>query len=178
MTMSRSDPLLSAARVLIVLMQIVAIFAIVMLGIGIGALLSIEQTQVATKIAQAGAPAYALWLIIGSMLLIITLLALAYRFFDELTGIVKSVSAGNPFEIENANRLTKMGWLSIWGHVLALALVGISSWFAPYLEKAWSHSDYGFEVEPTGILLTLVLFILARVFKHGAQMREELEGTV
>ena len=28
------------------------------------------------------------------------------------------------------------------------------------------------------ILLTLILFILARVFRHGAAMREDLEGTV
>ena len=30
----------------------------------------------------------------------------------------------------------------------------------------------------TGILMVLILFILARVFKRGAEMREELEGTV
>ena len=29
-----------------------------------------------------------------------------------------------------------------------------------------------------GILLVLILFILARVFRHGAAMREDLEGTV
>ena len=30
----------------------------------------------------------------------------------------------------------------------------------------------------SGILMVLVLFILARVFRHGAAMREDLEGTV
>jgi hypothetical protein len=29
-----------------------------------------------------------------------------------------------------------------------------------------------------GIILVLTLFVLARVFKHGAAMREDLEGTV
>ena len=29
-----------------------------------------------------------------------------------------------------------------------------------------------------GLLLALVLFILARVFRTGAKMREDLEGTV
>ena len=28
------------------------------------------------------------------------------------------------------------------------------------------------------VLMVIVLFILARVFKHGAAMREDLEGTV
>jgi len=30
----------------------------------------------------------------------------------------------------------------------------------------------------TGLLVGLVLLILARVFRHGAAMREDLEGTV
>ncbi|MCC7221397.1 MAG: DUF2975 domain-containing protein [Candidatus Contendobacter sp.] len=160
------------------LIQIVVIFAMVMLGIGIGALLSVEHAQIAAKIAQAGAPPYALWLIIGAMLLIMVLLAMAWRFFQELTGIVKSVGDGDPFHAGNAERLTRMGWISIGAHGLALILAGISSWFAPYLEKVGHDSHFGFEVEPTGILLTLILFILARVFKRGAEMREELEGTV
>ena len=29
-----------------------------------------------------------------------------------------------------------------------------------------------------GLILILTLFILARVFRHGAAMREDLEGTV
>ena len=29
-----------------------------------------------------------------------------------------------------------------------------------------------------GILMVIILFILARVFRHGAAMREDLEGTV
>ena len=34
------------------------------------------------------------------------------------------------------------------------------------------------DVSANGLLLVLVLFILARVFKTGAQMRDDLEGTV
>jgi hypothetical protein len=37
-------------------------------------------------------------------------------------------------------------------------------------------SRFGFSLG--GVLLALVLFILARVFRQGAKMREELEGTV
>ena len=38
------------------------------------------------------------------------------------------------------------------------------------------RADFGFS--GGGLLLMLVLFILARVFRRGAEMREELEGTV
>ena len=39
-----------------------------------------------------------------------------------------------------------------------------------------SFDDGGFDM--TALLLTVILFILARVFRHGAAMREDLEGTV
>ena len=43
------------------------------------------------------------------------------------------------------------------------------------------QSKSAFDISPndlTGFLIVLVLFILARVFRHGAAMREDLEGTV
>ena len=174
----RKDPLLSAAKVLIVLIQVFAIFAMVMIGIGMGVLLSAGSARVTTAIAQAGAPAFAYWLMIGATALVFVLLLLAVRFFKELSGIVNSVGEGDPFQIENADRLTRMGWLSLGAHGLALVLAGLASWSVPYLEKAGHHADFGFDVEITGVLMTLILFILARVFRQGATMRAELEGTV
>ena len=174
----RKDPLLGAARVLIVLIQVLVIFAMVMIGIGIGALLSVQSAQITAKIAETGAPSGAYWLLIGAMALVFVLLSLAFRFFRELTGIVNSVGEGDPFQIENADRLTRMGWLSLGAHGLAFVLAALSSWSAPYLEKAGHNAEFGFDVEITGVLLTLILFILARVFRRGAEMREELEGTV
>ena len=173
-----TDPLLGTAKVLIVLLQIIVIFAMVMIGIGIGVLSSVEHVRIAAKIAEAGAPNYAFWLLIGAMALVFVLLGLAHRFFKELAGIVNSVGTGDPFALDNADRLTRMGWLSVGAHGLALVLAGLSHWFAPYLAKAGHHADFGFDVELTGVLLTLILFILARVFRQGATMRAELEGTV
>ena len=43
-------------------------------------------------------------------------------------------------------------------------------------DKLKIDTDFGFD--GGGILLILILFILARVFRHGAAMREDLEGTV
>ena len=174
----RNDPLLGAAKVLIVLLQVLAIFAMVMIGIGSAVLLSVQSAQMTARIAETGAPAGAYWLLIGAMTLVFVLLSLAVRFFKELTGIVNSVGEGDPFQIENADRLTRMGWLSLGAHGLAIVLAALSSWSAPYLEKAGHDAEFGFDIEITGVLLTLILFILARVFRRGAEMREELEGTV
>ena len=178
MPVIRKDPLLSAAKVLIVLIQIFVIFAMVMIGIGIGAFLSVGHARIVAEIAAAGAPAFAYWLLVASLIVVFGLLALANRFFKELTGITDSVRAGDPFRIENADRLTRMGWISVAVHGVTLLLMGLAEWFAPYLEKAGHQSDFGFDLDLEGVLLTLILFILARVFRQGAMMRAELEGTV
>ena len=174
----RKDPLLTAARILIIFIQFVVIFAMIAIGIGIGLLLSVGKARFMLEIAKAGAPDSAFALLIGSFALVMVLLGLANRFFDQLGGIVASVREGEPFRSDNARRLTRMGWLSVGAHVVTLGLVALASWFAPYLTKAGHDSNLGFEIEPTGLLLTLIIFILARVFRHGAAMREELEGTV
>ena len=172
------DPLLGTATVLVVLLRIIIIFAMVMIGIGIGAMFSVSYDEVMKQIAAAGAPRQAFGFLVVAMALIMVLLALAHEFFSQLAGIIGSVGEGEPFRAENADRLSKMGWISVTVHGLALILAAFSKWFKPFLEKAGHDAEIGFNVELTGILLTLILFILARVFRRGAEMREELEGTV
>jgi len=178
MSVSPKDPLLGSAKVLVVLLQFVIIFAMVMIGIGIGAMVSVSHDEVMKQIGVAGAPRQAFGFLIAAMVMIMVLLSMAYKFFKELLGIIASVGEGEPFRAENADRLSRMGWLSVAVHVLAAILAGLGKWFEPFAEKAGHDLEVGFNVELTGILLTLILFILARVFKRGAEMREELEGTV
>lgn len=172
------DGLLAAAKVIIVLCQIVFIFAMVMLGIGIGAILTVGRAELLAEIATSGAPVASIWLIALAMLTGMALLALGFRFFQELRGIIDSVDVGEPFRPENADRLSRMGWISVIVHVGVLPIAGLSLWLAPYADKVGQDVDVGAGVDISGVLLTLILFILARVFRHGAEMREELEGTV
>lgn len=172
------DGLLAAAKVVVILCQFVFIFAMVMLGIGIGAILTVGRAELMSEIAISGAPAATIWLIALAMLTGMALLALGFRFFQELNGIIDSVDEGEPFRPENANRLSRMGWISVIAHVGVLPIAGLSLWLAPYADKVGQDVDVGAGVDVGGVLLTLILFILARVFRHGAAMREELEGTV
>jgi hypothetical protein len=172
------DTLLAAAKTIIILIQLIVIFAIVMIAIGIGAILTVGRARVLAQIAEVSAPTAAYPLLLIAFALIIALLALAYRFFRQLTGIIDSVGQGDPFRLDNAERLTRMGWLSVGAQALGLVLAGIAAWFAPYIVKSGHDPHMGFGIELTGVLLTLILFILARVFRQGAAMREELEGTV
>jgi hypothetical protein len=99
---------------------------------------------------------------------------LTARFLKMLRDLVLSVTQGQPLTAINAGRLRSMGWLSlaIQGVLLittvALAIFGKGKLF---------DVDMVYDLI-TGMLTAAVLFILARVFDYGADMREELEGTI
>ncbi len=170
----KSDPLLTAARVFLMLIIALLLFAATMVTIGIGAILTVQRAEVFERIAAAGAPASGYGIAIAGFILIVAILLLTARFLLELRRIVDSVRQGDPFRPENADRLRLMGWIAVGTQLVWLIVVAIARWAAQFVDKAG-------EAEPDlggGLLLILVLFILARVFRVGADMREELEGTV
>jgi hypothetical protein len=81
----------------------------------------------------------------------------------------------------NAQRLTSMAWLLFGVHVAyglpQLATINV----ARVTVNGYSSYKQSFKFDAldlTGILMVLTLFILARVFRQGAALREDLEGTV
>ena len=106
------------------------------------------------------------------------LLAVLFRIFHLLKQIVDTVGDGDPFVPENARRLTRMAWLTLAVQLISLPLGGLALWIGNVIKGGGSgpHVDAGFDAN--GLLLMLILFILARVFRKGAEMRAELEGTV
>ena len=99
-----------------------------------------------------------------------------WRFFWLMLGIARSVAQGDPFIRENAARLSMMAWIALAINALYLPVAG----FAVYLTKRLGGAPGTVDVSLDfgGLILVLTLFILARVFRHGAAMREDLEGTV
>lgn len=93
-------------------------------------------------------------------------------FLRLLWRIVDSVAAGTPFIDANADRLNRMAWL--W---LLVTGLGVAS--QRLLHWPMASGISGLVRSPAhGLLLAMTLFILARVFRQGAAMREDLEGTV
>ena len=104
-------------------------------------------------------------------------LLIAALLFD-LRKVVTSVGT-DPFTRTNARRLMRMAWVA-------------TAWQACELALAFSGQSVNLvsipglrlrTVEPQtvsigGLLLVLILFALAKVFRTGAEIREELEGTV
>ena len=103
--------------------------------------------------------------------------ALSFFFLRHLRRMVTSVSEGRPFDSVNADRLRHMAWLALAIWLVAIPLTNLAVWFDAMPHKPNVHRDT--DLPSLGaLLLALVLFVLARVFRAGAEMREELKGTV
>jgi hypothetical protein len=110
---------------------------------------------------------------LGIMLPAGFLFYLMMRFMKALRELVLSVREGQPLSAINASRLRLMGWITIATQLLVIAIMATG---LLGLGSAWDVDTVYDLIE--GALMAAVLFILARVFEHGAGMQEELEGTV
>lgn len=170
------DPLLAAARVVVGLLM--GLFAVVgvIVTIGLGAILTVQRPEIIERAATANGGPVGYPLILLAFVLIIILMALSLLFLRELMRMIGSVEQGDPFQPFNADRLRRMGWLTVVSQLVLVALAGIGM-AVDGIRPALMAED-ALNAAVGGLLLALVLFILARVFRIGAAMREELEGTV
>lgn len=172
------DPLLTAAKVIVALLIALSIFVMAMLAIAVGATLTVGRPEVIADLALAGAPDSAYWVLVLAMTMIAGLFWLAFRFLSDLWAIIASVDEGDPFREKNADLLSRMGWTALGAYITAFVIALQAAWLNSFEAGQISGFDLEMDLGVGGILLFLTLFILARVFKHGAAMREDLEGTV
>jgi len=119
-------------------------------------------------------------LALGAWALVVAIFCIglvAFMFLIALR-IVESAQSGDPFVIENARRLAQIGWLllavQVIGFIANLALNAMMP------DKLADKADIGigFDLSPAGLLAILMIFVLAQIFRHGSEMRAELEGMV
>jgi len=91
-----------------------------------------------------------------------------------LLAIVATVREGDPFVRENGHRLQAIAWAVLGLEALHLVIGVIAAGSASSVQPL--DIDWHFSVTPW--VAVLLLFVLARVFDHGARMRADLEGTV
>jgi Protein of unknown function (DUF2975) len=101
-------------------------------------------------------------------------LGLIWTMMRKLLAIIDSVEDRNPFVVANAVRLRAIGWLMVGVQIVGLPLATA----AGNVADIFGENDVGFDLPLNGILAILLVFILAGIFERGAEMREELEGTV
>jgi len=168
-----SDPLLTVARIMlrIAMGMTLAGAAACLLA---SPVVYVFREQAVRSLASAGAPPETIWGIIGVLVMLSAGLVLSFLFLRHLARIVATVGEGDPFVPVNADRLGAMGWLTLAGQILWIPVSILASW----IEHVTDHVRHDFDLPFAGFLLAVVLFVLARVFRKGAEMRAELEGTV
>jgi hypothetical protein len=181
MSRLHQDPLLLAGKVLTILAQIAIAIGAAALAVASVALIVYRNKIVVEYAQEVGDPTavFPVFALFGVMLIGAAILAALFLFFDRLRKIIGTVGEGDPFAPANADRLSLMGWLMLGVQLLMLPAIALGAKIASYadeLEDVNLTVDGGLDIE--GILLVIILFILARVFRHGAAMREDLEGTV
>ncbi|APE27759.1 DUF2975 domain-containing protein [Aurantiacibacter gangjinensis] len=175
MTSFKKDPLLPLAEAIIWFMLGIIAFAGVVVLICAPAVVIFGGEFVNALELEDLPMTLRIWIAI-MLLAVAGLLYLGWRFFRAMQAIVRSVGYGDPFISENADRLTEMAWLFLALNVLSVPVAALGIYIARTAGEAPGTMDAGFDL---GNLLTiLILFILARVFRKGTAMREDLEGTV
>lgn len=181
MQSNSNDLLLLAGKILTFIMQIfmgIAAAALLISPVVVITMLGDINAELATEFDGAVGP-LPLAPLFSSLALALGAVALIFLFFGNLRAIISTVGEGDPFVPANANRLNLMAWLLLGVQVIAVPLAGFLLWLAKWaepMENADITVDSGLDL--TGVIMVVVLFILARVFRHGAAMREDLEGTV
>jgi hypothetical protein len=173
-----NDPLLALGRGLIWVLFVVVGLVALLFAICLPLTILMPETVFSALLEEqvTSLPADSIGMLAGILGLgLLTLLAMLY-FLKQLFDIIGSVAAGDPFVPTNADRLSRMGWTVLGIQLLAVPL-GL---FQYNLQDILALEDAIFTISfaDNGLILALVLFILARVFRHGTTLRDELEGTV
>lgn len=169
------DPLLAVAKIVLYFILGVLAFAGFFVVLGAAAML-LYNMGLLPDIQDPDIPHNMGWQIALLLSAIVGLLYLAWWFTKCMLDIVTSVSEGDPFVPANADRLIAMAWLMLAINVLVIPIAGFGVWLASKVGEDFEAIQLGFDFG--GITLILTLFILARVFRHGTAMRDDLEGTV
>ena len=108
------------------------------------------------------------------MIVGIAAMPVTHVILARLRAMLRTVRAGDPFVLDNARRLNAiaLGVLALELLHLAVGAITRSDAFAAVDIRI----DWTFSLTPW--VAVLLLFVLARVFEHGARMRADLEGTV
>jgi len=176
-----NDLLLLAGKVLAIFMQGAMLIGAFALVVGGGALLFYRDTIIAEYAAESGdtATVFPVFTLFGVMLIGIVIVAALFVFFGALRKIIGTVGEGDPFQPANADRLSLMAWLMLGIHLLFVPAAAMGMQLTRFSDELDDvHLTVGDGIDLTGILIVVLLFILARVFRHGAAMRDDLEGTV
>lgn len=175
-----SDPLLSIARFLVIALMAVMGIAAVATVIAAPIVLVMHDHVLVEIASETGrnVPPQVVGAIVAVLLCAALALALTFFALRLLLRVVDSVAVGDPFVPANGKRLIRMAWLMFTVQIVQIPLFGVGTWLATALKEGHEDVHFAVDLDFSALVLVLILVVLARVFRKGAEMREELEGTV
>ncbi len=114
--------------------------------------------------------------VVALLLFVSAVLVLWWMFFRYLTQIVDTVVEGDPFIASNAKRLQHMALLLLTIQLIYIPTAALGLIVETAFKGPTSEVDVFWDF--TGLLMVITLFIFARVFRHGTDMRSDLQGTI
>ncbi|HUD29337.1 MAG TPA: DUF2975 domain-containing protein [Novosphingobium sp.] len=165
---SLEDPLLGTAVVVLTVALVGVVISEVAAVVGLVTLLAVDGPWGHPLADPAWDPA-------SSLILAFLALTVIGGGIGKVLAIIGTVAEREPFAPANAARIESLGW-----RVIELAVIG---WVAASLEVPVGGTVAGHHVAVelqggNALAFALVLFVLARVFRHGNRMAQDLEGTV
>jgi hypothetical protein len=174
MTHSSPDTLALSRKVLRLLVKLNLLMGVLILALLVTSVVVGDSVM---RTLTAGNPQANATLFMGMRLVaVLGLCAIPVVHFilTRILAIVDTVSVGDPFVMANAERLQKIAWAVLVLELIHLAVGAV----AASVSTAAAPFDINWKFSPTRWVAVLLLFVLARVFEQGAQMRKDLEGTV
>jgi hypothetical protein len=169
----RRDPLLAVVRIILGIAMTGAIVTAVAFALAVPVVLVWHERTIAWIVGQ-GAPPETIWALALIPALTAVVAVLGFFFMRHLYRLIGSVGEGDPFVPINAVRLRSMAWISVAIHVVAIPTSALAEW----TQRVTQDMHFQLALPLAGLFLAMILFILARVFREGTRMREDLEGTV
>ncbi|MBO9576989.1 MAG: DUF2975 domain-containing protein [Sphingobium sp.] len=185
MSLFRTDPLLAFCRLITWFIVVTAVGAGLVTLFGAGAAL-VNGDHVIWVLRHAYPKLQQEGVIVPfflGMALIAVAMGFVVRFLMYLLDMINSVARGEAFTVRNAQRIKAMAWMSLISMPLGFFIEAALSRLVQVLGTRAADAGIRFETFDGGfsasqILMTLLLFVLARLFAQAAAMRDEIEGTV
>lgn len=175
--MTKKNKVAGILSVILLIVFIVSLF--VMIGTGIATLWMFLAVPIGSLVDGIGGKAD-LEYTMGEFVEVCTGFITATMFLivsARLMEVLKTISAGTPFETDNADRFKRIAKVIIIAELAKIALVPLAFLWAVIFGVEYGEKG-GFAIDLTNWLGAAIALVLAEVFREGARLREEQEFTV
>ena len=173
--MEGSDrPLALSRTVLRVLVKLNIVFGVLIFVLLVASIIARKFVMPALGLPEPEDGGRLVFAMRGIMVIGILAAPVLHIVYTRLLAIVETVNDGDPFVVENAARLLTIAWSIVGLEIMHIGVIALANGVVVGSQKV----DIGEKFSLTPWLTILLLFVLARVFDHGARMRDELAATV